>query len=74
MPKPHNFDTIYQAAFDLYGLKFGYLTSYNRTYVRKNGKFVPLGYELTLYKSEITNGKLEQEETIRYATDEELKI
>lgn len=74
MPKPHSEVDIQQAVFDLYGLKFGYLESYSRMYVRKDGKFIPVGYEITLLNNkfnEVTR-RFTPERTIRYLTDDDL--
>lgn len=76
MPKPHSEVDIQQAVFDLYGLKFGYVESYSRMYVRKEGKFIPIGYEITLLNNkfdEVTR-RFSRDITIRYLTDRDLGI
>ena len=76
MPKPHKREDLELAVFDLYGTKFGYLDNYNRMYIRKNGKFIPVGYEIQLLKNEFDSvtRKFNRETTIRYLTDDDLGI
>ena len=76
MPKPHSTIDIQQAVFELYGRKFGYVSDYARMYVRKKGKFIPIGYEIELLKNEFDSvtRKFNRETTIRYLTDDDLGI
>ena len=74
MPKPHSIDDITTAAFDLFGVTYGALRSSRRIYARVDGKFVPIGYELTYSRSDFDEftRRFSQVKSIQYASDQDL--
>ena len=74
MPKPHSDIEILEAAFELFGVTYGSLRSSRRIYARVDGKFVPVGYELTYSRSDFDEftRRFSQVKSIRYASDQDL--
>lgn len=76
MPKPHSIDQVRDAAYNLFGREIGNFDDMNRLYVRRDGKFKPIGYEITFRKVELKSGTNRMKITYvkKYVRDYELGI
>lgn len=72
MPKPHTASEIRSASRRLFDGKFGYLENYNRMYVRIDGKFVPIGYQLNFRNRFRKKDRWITEKTSQIVTDQDL--